>query len=722
MIPTNNDVESKKNTNMPMTDCDDVTPQPTTIETRRDPQQASNHKQIDDELFCADLQRHQTNHYQRIHKKPVRYDGNHRQKGDIRRARIARSVRFSYENIVHRYCPEYHGNPAHKSQIGKFAHRHNPILTDITTMTNNTALTQLELAEARKRKADEQGKGTPKTPTTKKSSLRRRNANSATTSNTSDVTMQSSTQSVDLTNATTEDGTHRTNKVFYTIKLYSNGGNEPLKVLQQTLREWFRTMQSCVGSIVLYDSTPNGTLVLTKPEQISTNLQALKKFFNGIRPRSGAGDIWFTTLLGYNEDDEELVDNTRWWYQEKKSVMYRKPLQVLDTSRELWLLYSHEKMNLSSLQEAMNAEIARKNYPSVPFALTHSNIRDGSKFNTKKKDDKPIKAIHVEVATVDIDRIKTLFSQLYGSRTTTFPLQMKMRYVLAIKNSTDSKTKNQILALRNKQDWFLGSVTHAQTWEIAELDKVTSTNTKTLRTLLMDIKIKDTKSTLFLGVNNDRRGDGVFFTFPTASETEARDMISYFGTYLAHVHTVEVLKYLKHDAAKRSKEATWDSDKHEAVTEENKTLDILMGETDGIDWLQDPNRPREVQLLQDPEQMEKDRRDAQEAFLFSQDNGSVKTFNPDHFNRNRNDTNGGQTTDDSRNDMSVVSGISKGGSVSTKATEVIAAYHGMKQMMIGLERMIKDQAQANNNSDVDRTPSFSASPLSLSGAAGQPST
>ena len=166
---------------------------------------------------------------------------------------------------------------------------------------------------------------------------------------------------------------------------------------------------------------------------------------------------------------------------------------------------------------------------------------------------------------------------------------MRMRYVLAIKNSTDSKIKNQILSLRNKQDWFLGSVTHAQTWEIATLDKITGDNTETLRTLLMNINTKDEKSTLFLGVNKDNQGDGVFFTFLTALETKACNMISHFGTYLAHVRTKEVLKYLKHDTAKRLKEATWDPTKHKAITEENKTLDLLMNETDNIDWLQDPN-------------------------------------------------------------------------------------------------------------------------------------
>ena len=96
---------------------------------------------------------------------------------------------------------------------------------------------------------------------------------------------------------------------------------------------------------------------------------------------------------------------------------------------------------------------------------------------------------------------------------------------------------------------------HAQTLEIVTLDKITSPNTKSLRTLLMNIKTKDKKSN-FLGVNEDAQGDGVSFSFLTALKTEACNMILYSGTYLVHKHAKGVLKYFKHNAAKHAKEAT----------------------------------------------------------------------------------------------------------------------------------------------------------------------
>ena len=81
---------------------------------------------------------------------------------------------------------------------------------------------------------------------------------------------------------------------------------------------------------------------------------------------------------------------------------------------------------------------------------------------------------------------------------------------MLVKNSTDSKTKKQILTLCNKQDWFLGSITHAQTWDVATLDDITTPNTESLRTVLMDIRTKDKKGKLYLGVKKDTRDNGVF--------------------------------------------------------------------------------------------------------------------------------------------------------------------------------------------------------------------
>ena len=115
------------------------------------------------------------------------------------------------------------------------------------------------------------------------------------------------------------------------MKLHSNGGIEPFKVLQRTLQEWFKTLQSCINSMVMHKTSKDGNMIIDSHEQITTNLQYLKIFFNGIRHRTDAGDIWFTALIGFNNNEEEVCDNTKWWYQEKNGIMPKKSLQVLNT-------------------------------------------------------------------------------------------------------------------------------------------------------------------------------------------------------------------------------------------------------------------------------------------------------------------------------------------------------------------------------------------------------
>ena len=123
-------------------------------------------------------------------------------------------------------------------------------------MTNNSALRQLELAEARKQTADEAEKAKQKSKPNKKSILKWTNDKTMKQQSTSATPNQdnNAVNMVDITAEQVETDATRKHKVFYTMKLVTKGGIDPIKVLQQMLRDWFRTMQSCVGSLVIYDT------------------------------------------------------------------------------------------------------------------------------------------------------------------------------------------------------------------------------------------------------------------------------------------------------------------------------------------------------------------------------------------------------------------------------------------------------------------------------------
>ena len=259
--------------------------------------------------------------------------------------------------------------------------------------------------------------------------------------------------------------------------------------------------------------------------------------------------------------------------------------------------------------------------------LAYAAVKDGNKWTPAKKKEKPIKAIHIEVQKSNISKAKNMFSVIYGSSAKTFPLSIKMRYVPSILPSTNTRTKRQIQDLRKKQEWYIASITHAQTWDIQHLDKVIDPNTKSLRELMTAFKTKDKESPLFLGNNKDKRGDGYFVTFPTINKTETRDMLSHFGSYLVYEQkNKEVLQYLTMEAGERASKAKWDPETQTAISEENTTMDELINKTDNMDWLQGPVQQKGVQFTNNVAPVLTSEQQYASNFRFNQDTSLINTF------------------------------------------------------------------------------------------------
>ena len=165
-------------------------------------------------------------------------------------------------------------------------------------MTNPNKLRQLEFAESRKRKAEKSakekqpGRGRKKTNGASTTKSKELNINTQTThQHTNDSNEPNTNEDANMT-----ANFNRNHKILYTMKLHTNGGIEPLKVLQRTLQDWFKTMKSCVNSFVLFE-TADGDAVIGRHDQITSNLQFLKRFFRGIRLRTGTSDVWFTACI-----------------------------------------------------------------------------------------------------------------------------------------------------------------------------------------------------------------------------------------------------------------------------------------------------------------------------------------------------------------------------------------------------------------------------------------
>ena len=115
----------------------------------------------------------------------------------------------------------------------------------------------------------------------------------------------------------------RTSIIYYKVKMYSPGGSNPAKLLQSLLRAWYKAVQACPDSYVIYEFQNKGrTKAITTKHNITSNIHFLKRFFLGIRLKTVPGDIWFTILAGYKETEDEHKENTDWWYRDNNSGIF----------------------------------------------------------------------------------------------------------------------------------------------------------------------------------------------------------------------------------------------------------------------------------------------------------------------------------------------------------------------------------------------------------------
>ena len=93
----------------------------------------------------------------------------------------------------------------------------------------------------------------------------------------------------------------------------------------------------------------------------------------------------------------------------------------------------------------------------------------------------------------------------------------------------------------------------------------------------------------------------IFVTFHKSKESEARDIIVNFGSYLIHLYSEAIISSLTVPAATRATTSPWDVETHSAKSPEDKSLQQLVTLADGMDWLKSPQAAAPV-ILKPPKQ------------------------------------------------------------------------------------------------------------------------
>ena len=86
-------------------------------------------------------------------------------------------------------------------------------------------------------------------------------------------------------------------------------------------------------------------------------------------------------------------------------------------------------------------------------------------------------------------------------------------YVITPNLSVTSQIHNGALVLRNKQVCVPKSIGYGQMWDILDLDTVIKDHTLSLKSMLMFLQTQKYDKPLFMGVKEDKFGNGHYITF-----------------------------------------------------------------------------------------------------------------------------------------------------------------------------------------------------------------
>ena len=122
----------------------------------------------------------------------------------------------------------------------------------------------------------------------------------------------------------------RDDRIIYLLKLQCPKSKDPIKTMKDKLREWFKEMNKCSPSFVVYKwKDMTFSKAITCSNCITANIYEMKHYFYRIFPVVDESDIWCTIHAGHNKEAEDIKENTAWWYKLKKTYnSTRQPLSI----------------------------------------------------------------------------------------------------------------------------------------------------------------------------------------------------------------------------------------------------------------------------------------------------------------------------------------------------------------------------------------------------------
>ena len=289
----------------------------------------------------------------------------------------------------------------------------------------------------------------------------------------------------------------------------------------------------------------------------------VKRYFSRLFPRKEGGQFYCNLILALSKSPESVLSLLRQPLFDNSISCWRRPTDCEQVSEVGWLLYSsrvQEESRLSHLLSKMLKENIGVRWRPV---RTTNNFRRTKEPNPPANRAPPVRALHIECDSTQVQRIKHKLAKLYGSSSKRFPDGTKMRLIPPYNTviSAESKEKYGIVVAR--QAAFTAKLCTGQSWEFSQnllLDLKNRDSGRSLRTVLMDIKSsKFPDFPVFHAIDKAWGSDnGVNFNFLPENESEARMYISGLVPYVRDTAGEWYLNAFTTEAIETHQDSTWD--------------------------------------------------------------------------------------------------------------------------------------------------------------------
>ena len=354
------------------------------------------------------------------------------------------------------------------------------------------------------------------------------------------------------------------------LMLTVQSSKEPDKCLSLVLQKWFNKMQELDKNftVISWRKGDGPRFPIKEAKSIPNVISKLRIYFHRIQARSAGGRVFADVFVHHSIPMDDLKGDMEWFLKENQMAIYKKQLQVEETAQLGWLLYSTQALDNVTLSKAIEAEIG------VEVALRWKYI-NSSKYLSDETERKKWMATHIEVDAKEAKKASRGLKRIYGSKSTSFPLGIRMRLVSEFREvKGNSSMMGKHTRLRVRQASFSSLIDGYPSDDIQMLDY--EDNGTTLRKMVMSIQSRNPKTpgNLFHAVGTDWRGR-IIFNFLRSKAEEATMIVDGLIPYLQYQYDDTINLFFDPEAVIEKEQWQWDNEKGIMITPLSEELDGL---------------------------------------------------------------------------------------------------------------------------------------------------